>query len=328
MGCRSMNKFWEKKWFIRLVSLLLAILLVIYIDSTQTGFMTQGEPSKTRETATETRTIKIPLQVSIDTDQYYVVGYPEKVKVTLSGSNALVTSTINTQNFRAYIDLTHKKIGRHRVKVRISGLSKQISYQINPKMVTVNIQHRKSRTMPVQIEYNKNVVARGYHLGHAKVNPSQVEVTGAQSEINQIDQIVAKISLPNNLNHSYQRQVILMAEDKDKHQLNVVIQPSTATVTIPLSLSKKKVKLSLNSKNENSNKVYSVTATQNNVILYGEKSALKKISKLKLSVDLRKINTSTVKMYRLTLPKGVVKAEPSQVRIQIKVKNTSNSKEN
>ena len=90
-----MKDFWNNRWFIKVVSLLFAILLVIYIDSTQTGFVTQGEPRKTRETANETQTISVPLQVSIDTDKYYVVGYPEKVKITLEGSNALVTSTVH-----------------------------------------------------------------------------------------------------------------------------------------------------------------------------------------------------------------------------------------
>lgn len=323
-----MKKFWEQKWFLSLISLLLAILLVIYIDSTQNGFITQGEPSKTRQTATETQSIKIPLQVSVDTNQYYVVGYPEKVKLTLSGSNALVTSAINTQNFRAYIDLTHYKVGKHRVKIRVSGLNKQLSYTLNPQTVTVNIQRRKSRTMAVQIEYNKNVVARGYQLGKVTVDPAQVEVTGARSEIDQIDQIVARPTLPAGIDHNYERQVILSAEDKKGRQLNVVIQPATATVSFPISVSKKKVKLNLNSKNENSNKVYSVTANQNEVTLYGPKSILKKIKKLNLSVDLREIKTSTVKNYHLNLPKGIVKAAPSEVQIQIKVKDTSNSKEN
>ena len=192
-----MKDFWGKPWFIKVVSLLIAILLVVYIDSTQPGFITQGEPKKTRQTASEIQTIKVPLQVSVDTDKYYVVGYPEKVSVTLEGANALVTSTINTQNFRAYIDLTDKKVGKQAVKVQVSGLSKQLSYSINPKTVNVDIERRKSTTMPVQIEYNKNAVARGYKIGKTSVSPQQVEVTGAKAEVNQIDQIVAKVSLPN-----------------------------------------------------------------------------------------------------------------------------------
>lgn len=322
-----MKNFWTKSWFIRIVSLLLAILIVIYIDSTQTGFLTQGEDSRTKQTATETQTVRVPLQVSVDTDKYYVVGYPEKVKVTLEGSNALVTSTVNTQNFRAYIDLTNKNVGNHTVRVRLSGLNKQLSASVNPKTIKVNIQRRKSRTMPVQIGYNKNAVANGYHLGKMSVNPSQVEVTGAGSEVEQIDQIVAKVSLPNNLNHDYERQVMLVAEDKKGHQLNVVIQPATARVNIPVSIDKKTVKLSLNSKNEANNKVYSVTAKQNDITLYGEKSALDKLNKINLNVDLRKVTSSTTKTYHIALPKGIVRAEPSSVQIQIKVKDAGSSKE-
>ena len=322
-----MKNFWNRPWFVRIVSLLLAILIVIYIDSTQTGFLTQGENNVTKQTATQTQSVKVPLQVSVDTNQYYVVGYPEKVKVTLEGSNALVTSTINTQNFRAYIDLTDKKVGEHRVRVQISGLNKQLSYSVDPKYIKVNIQRLKSRTMPVEIEYNKNAVASGYHLGKASVNPEQVEVTGALSEVNRIDRIVARVSLPNNINHNYERQVMLVAEDKWRHQLNVVVQPSSARVDLPISISKKTVKLNLNSENEESNKIYSVTAKQNDIVIYVYKTELEKIDNVKLNVDLRHVSSSTTKTYQLKLPKGVVRAEPNSVVIQIKVKDTSNSKE-
>lgn len=318
-----MKGIWNKPWFLKIVSLLVAILLVVYIDTTQTGFITQGETKKTQQTANETQTISVPLQVSVNTDKYYVVGYPEKVKVTIEGSNALVTSTVNTQNFRAYIDLTHKKTGKQKVKVKITGLNSQLSYAIRPSTVTVNIQRRKSSTMPVQIEYNKNAVAKGYNIGTPSVDPQKVEVTGARSEVDQIDQIVAKIGLPNGITHTYERQVMLVAEDSKGRQLNVVINPSTVRAKLPISLSKKTVKLNLKPKNEKSGKVYSLTAKDDEVTLYGKKSALAKIKKLDVKVDLDGISTSTVRNYPVVLPKGAVKADPAQVQISIKVKNTS-----
>lgn len=319
-----MKSFWNKKWFLVVVSLLLAILIVGYIDSTQTGFITQGESKKTQQTANETQTISVPLQVSVNTDKYYVVGYPEKVKVTIEGSNALVTSTVNTQNFRAYIDLTHKKTGKQTVKVHVTGLNKQLSYTINPSTINVDIERRKSSTMPVQIEYNKNAVARGYNIGTPSVDPQKVEVTGARGEVDQIDQIVAKIGLPNGITHTYNRQVMLVAEDSKGRQLNVVINPSTVRAKLPIYLAKKTVKLNLKPKNEKSGKVYSVTAKNDKVTLYGKKSTLAKINKLDVNVDLKGINSSLVKNYPLVLPKGVVKADPSEVQISIKVKSTSN----
>lgn len=321
-----MKNFWNKPWVISIISLFLAILIVVYIDETQTGFWTQGESSQTRQTATETQSIRVPLQVSVDTNQYYVVGYPEKVKVTLEGSRALVTSTVNTQNFRAYVDLTNFGVGEHTAKIKISGLSNQISYKITPATVKVNIQRRKTRTLPVQIEYNGSAVAKSYHVDKTLVNPTQVQVTGARSEVDQIDQIVAKVVLPNGINRDYERQVMLVAKDKHGRQLNVVIDPSTAHVTIPISISKKTVKLNLNASNEASGYVYSVTAKQNNIVIYGDTEDLKKISHINLAVDLRKSRESFNQSYKIKLPKGLIKAEPASVEVEVTAREVKNDK--
>lgn len=53
---------------------------------------------------------------------------------------------------------------------------------------------------------------------------------------------------------------MLIALDKEGHQLNVAIDPATAHIIIPINLSKKKVKVNVTSKNESSTHVYSLTA--------------------------------------------------------------------
>lgn len=321
-----MKNYLDKPWFYRILALLIAILLVVYIDNTQTGFVTQGQPGRTRQTATESRTITVPLQVSVNTDQYYVEGYPEKVKINIQGSSALVTSTMNTQNFRVYIDLTHMSVGSHHVKLRVSGLSNQLSYSIDPKSVTVNIQRRKSRTMAVQIGYNKKAVAEGYQVGHATTDPDRVEVTGARSEVNQVDQVVAQLPIPNNTHSTLNRQVMLVALDSKGRQLNVVIEPAMVRVNLPITLSKKKVKVSLNPKNESSNLIYSLTAKTTEVVLYGSKSNLEKIQQLKLNVDLHNISASTTRSYPLQLPAGVVRSSPARIQVDIRVRKSGQEK--
>lgn len=245
-----MKKFFDKPWFYRIVALILAILLAIYVSSNQQGFVTQGRREETLKTATKTQVIKAPLQVSVNTDKYYVTGYPEKINLTLEGSNALVTSTINTQNFRVYIDLSHLKTGEHTVPIKVNGLSTQLTYSVSPSKVRVNIQKRKSRTLPVQIEYNKSAVSHGYNLGTAKSDPEVVNITGAKSEVNQVDRIVARANLPKGIDSTFEREEMLVALDKEGHQLNVAIDPATAHITIPINLSKKKVKINVTSKNE------------------------------------------------------------------------------
>ena len=311
-----MQKFYDKPWFYKLFSLILAIVLVAFVDNTQVNVNNQ---SKVQETASTKQAINMALQVSVDANKYYVTGYPSKVKVTLEGSNALVTSTINTQNFRVYIDLSKLSVGEHKVPIKVSGLPSQLSYKLSQKYTTVNIQKRKSRTMAVQIGYNKNAVARGYDIGTATVKPETVEVTGALSEVKRIDRIQAQLTVPNASSHTIRRNVMLVALDSKGRQLNVVINPSTATVTLPISVSKKTVKLKLNAANGSSKKVYSLTAKQDQVTIYGQKKALDKIKSLTLNVDLTNIKSSTTRSYRLPVPSGVAWVDPSSVDVRISV---------
>lgn len=103
-----------------------------------------------------------------------------------------------------------------------------------------------------------------------------------------------------------------------------MINPATAKASLPISLSKKTVKLNLKPKNEENNKVYSVSAKNDEVTLYGQKATLAKIKQLDVDIDLKGITSSTIKNYPLVLPKGVAKIDPTEVQISIKVKNANN----
>src|SRR5699024_11172147 len=105
---------------------------------------------------------------------------------------------------------------------------------------------------------------------------------------------------------------------------NAVINPSTVKASLPISLFKKKVKLNLKPKNEKNNKVYSVTAKNDEVTLYGQKETLAKIKQLDVDVDLKGISYSTVKNYPLVLPKVVARVDSENIKISIKVKNANN----
>ncbi|MBP2057707.1 YbbR domain-containing protein [Lactobacillus colini] len=322
-----MKKFFDKPWFYKVIALLLAVLFAIYINSNQQGYVSQSKQSITNITATKKQTIRVPLQVSVDTDKYYVTGYPEKINLTLQGNNALVTSTINTQNFRVFIDLNKLKVGRHNVKVKVNGLSNQLSAVTSPKTITVNIQKRKSRSLPVQIEYNRDAVPKSYNIGTSSINPSVVRVTGAKSEVNQIDRIVAKVTLPKGQSVSYTREVILVAEDSKGRQLNVVINPVTASVHIPISLPHKKVKVTVTPHHEADKKIYSLTADKNEVVVYGKEEYLKKLKSIPLDVDLSGIGTDTVKNIPLKKPEGIVRVDPEEISVKIKVSDGSAKKE-
>ena len=139
-------EFFNNKWFLRITSLVLALFLFFYVNNGSNGFLRQNTRQHDQTSAlmsNKTAVIKMPLDITTD-NNYVVSGYPKTVRVTVNGPSALVTTTSNTQNFKAYIDLTNVGVGKHRVKVKTSGLNSELHATVKPQYVTVNVQPWKT----------------------------------------------------------------------------------------------------------------------------------------------------------------------------------------
>lgn len=136
------NSFFSRPWVMRGMSLVLALFMFFYVNGSFLRQTTrQGNQSALM--SDKSQTIKVPLQVSIDSKRYVVTGYPQYVKIKLTGPSALVTTTVNTQNFKVYADLSDLGTGQHRVKLKVSGLNSELTSSIDPETITVNIQSKR-----------------------------------------------------------------------------------------------------------------------------------------------------------------------------------------
>ncbi|MDO4912078.1 MAG: CdaR family protein [Lactobacillus sp.] len=319
------KKIFRESWFLKISSLLISLLIVIYVNTTQQAYMKTNTTTKTTETATNTTTVTADLQISANTDKYYITGYPEQVKLTIEGPSALVTSTVNTSAYRVYLDLSDLGVGKHTVKIQVTGLSKQLTYYVKPAYVTVNIQQRKSRTLPVTTQYDSEALPKGYDIGKISLDHSVVEVTGAQSEINQIKQILAKVDIPDGITHTLNQQVVLQAIDRKGRQLNVSILPASVKVQVPISISKKKLPVEIKTYNDASNKSYITSTDTKYVTLYGKKAVLKKLSKATAYVDLEHITSTKTVQASIKLPSGVAYSNPDNVKVHVKVSDSGST---
>src|SRR5699024_9936191 len=160
---KEMKDFFDRPWVYRVIALGLAVLLFIYVQNNSLGSTVANNMNQEQTDAADTKiTLKEALQVEVDTDKYFVTGYPEKVDITIEGSKSLVAAAKNTNNFRVYIDLRDLKTGTHTVKIKVSGLNKSLKYSIKPDSTKVKIQTRSDRTFPIQTKYNSNRIADGY----------------------------------------------------------------------------------------------------------------------------------------------------------------------
>lgn len=235
---KNKNSFFSRKWVLRVISLILALFLFMYVNGSKNGFLRQNTRNNNQGSALmsdKSTTIKMPLDVTVDNTKYIVTGYPQYVKVRVTGPSALVTTTSNTQNFKVYADLTDLAPGRHRVKLKTSGLNSELSSMVTPQYINVNIQPRKTINMKVTIRLSNRDVSDDYEVGHPHSDIQNVQVTGSRNEVNQVNKVIAFVAVPRDAKSNISRTVTLQAIDSNGQTLNVVISPTTANVTIPIT---------------------------------------------------------------------------------------------
>ncbi|MCI1987087.1 MAG: CdaR family protein [Lactobacillus sp.] len=317
----NFKNFWESKWAYRLLALLLAVGLFAYVRAENINNTRQNPHTDNAITATTKRTLKVPLQLNADSDKYFITGYPEKVSVTIEGAASLVTVTANTQNFRIIADLTKLGVGKHTVKLKESGLNKDLSYRLKPATITVNIQDRKTRRMPIQVKYNHDSLAPGYTVGTEKLNTETAEITGAKGEINRVYQVVANVVMKRNTKESISQEVILQALDEDGNTVNVVVTPETVHVTLPISLPSKRVPITLKATGTAAaGKTVSLSSDTDTVTIYGPQAVLDDIDRLTVPVAIDGLSASTTKSVATTAGNAkLTDASPATIKVELKV---------
>lgn len=228
-----MKKFFESKTFCLIISLVFALSLFFMVHDYKLGQINSSTQNDNQQlTSNEKREVEVPLQLNVNSDKYFVIGYPNKVKVALSGPAALVTTTANTQNFKILADLSDLGPGKHTVKLQQSGLNSELKSDIKPKNITVNVQERETDAYPVEVDYRNKNIAAGYKVNKVSKDIDKVEITGPKDEMKKIKRVVAKVKLSDDTNKDVKQTTVIDALDEHGRTINVVISPSTTTVKL------------------------------------------------------------------------------------------------
>ncbi|WP_461226575.1 CdaR family protein [Lacticaseibacillus suihuaensis] len=321
----KLSKFWESAWFYRLLALLLAVGLFAYVHAEDLNDLTPTTSRHNAITATTKRTLNVTLQLNVDSDKYFITGYPKKVALTLEGSTSLVTMTANTMNFQVIANLRKLGPGKHTVTLTTKGLNKDLTYSIKPKTIQVTISDRKTKTMPIQVKYNQDSLAPGYSVDTPQLSAETVSVTGSKGEIDRVNQIVASVPLTRNTKKTVDQTVLLQALDKNGNTVNVVLTPETVQVKLPISLPSKKVPLALTQEGKGtSGLAYTLSTTTKTVTVYGAKETLAKLDKLTVPVTVADIGQTTTKTINLVeVEPKLVATAPQTVKVKVTVAPTA-----
>lgn len=213
-----MNILWSRFW-LKLISLALAVLLWVFVQS--------------KETLEVSTSIEIQL---ISTKELALNG-PRFLKkdVTLRGPRGLV-GTMGTEPLTATIYLPHQ-VGSRRIRLEKQLLDKKIdarlSLTIHEPYISVNVEEKISKTVPIKVSLQGSP-QEGYYVERIHTRPSNVTLSGPLSYISQIKQIATETWDISDLN-AYTSKTLNLAIPND---VETVFSEESTTVSLTIEREK------------------------------------------------------------------------------------------
>ncbi|PLS15809.1 hypothetical protein CVD28_20040 [Bacillus sp. M6-12] len=326
-----MDRLMNSSWFIKIVSLVLAVLLAVSVSFQQAGSSESPLFSPRAKNGTE-KIESVPVEVWYDRENLVVSGAPKTVNVTLEGPKVLLLSAKNQRDFKVYIDLTNPELsmGEKRVPIKIKDVNEKLKVSINPGYAQVSVQEKITKEFRVEAEYDRSLLQDGYFADKPNISPEKVKITGAKDVIDRISYVKATIELGRGVNGTIHREARVRALDRDLNKLeNVLIEPETVNASLTIRIPAKTVPIKpvQTGSQMDGVKISDISVEPNEITLYGEESKLADIGELRVPVDISKINKSITFDMDVNLPEGVQKASRRTVAVTVTADSAQKDKE-
>ncbi|MCT1798091.1 YbbR-like domain-containing protein [Aerococcus viridans] len=313
------NKFYNNRIALLILSLFLSILMFVYVKAEQYSENPVSFFQNVSEATTET-IYNVPVYIDGNVDAYYVTGLPDTVSVSLSGPKNLIEQTLEADDFRVITeDLTNLGEGSHYIQLQLENVSESVSYEISPSSVNISIDSLQTTEYPVQVEMsNESAVADGYEITDVTLSQDSVTLTGSTSDIESVSQVYTVVNIPDNLSEDYTTTATVITENADGDILNINTDPSEVDVTVQVSPESVSVPIVANITNEREGYIYEATILDSqNATLSGDYDTINNTESVSATVDVSGITTRTTVDAPIVLPDGVTGSDPSSVRVQV-----------
>lgn len=219
--------------------------------------------------------------------------------------------SVKPEQFKLVADVSGyvMKKGENRVPVSIAQRPNGNFNIINDgaMWITIIVDNYAERTLPIEADVSGSS-KNGYYNENPIVSPNTVRISGAETYVNSVDRVVAKLKI-DNLDKDISRTVSLKALDKLGNEVNeVTLSPNKAEVLVSVNKTKEvginiKTSGSLNSKFI----LKGINLSKDKVTISGDDKTLANISSLETEpIDLSKLEKEkeSVKV-KLIVPENV-----------------------
>ncbi|MGB7539213.1 MAG: CdaR family protein [Anaerolineales bacterium] len=184
----------------------------------------------------ETRILSAPLSIEVSGLKEGLVaqGYESVgVQVTFRAPHS-VWDQLVPENVHAQLDLTGKSEGEFSVPVRIqTDISPVLVESVEPAKVDILIDRLALRSMAVRVQQAGNL-APGFQAGTPAVSPESVSVSGPESVVDRIAQIVATVNVEGVRSAMDQSVELIPLDTEGTVVTGVTIDPASVSVSVPV----------------------------------------------------------------------------------------------
>lgn len=177
-------------WFMRNIrTLLIAFILALAV---WVSAVTAADPD-------EVRTYPRPVTLEIlgqDPGLVVVGNLPEHVIVTLRAPRSVWDElTTNDSQVRAILDLSGLEAGKHTLTIQTQVRARPVRVvSVSPANLDLTLETLATKSFPVLFSL-RGEPAVGYQAGTASLDPSEVALSGPQSQIDRVDHLQVELSI-------------------------------------------------------------------------------------------------------------------------------------
>ena len=308
-----------------------SFLVVISFILTMALFVYASESSPSRQSAavsiqTTSNTIgNVPVYVDMDSQLYTVTGLPESVTLRIEGSSSSLLAVAGNASYRVKTpNLNELGTGKHMITLQVTGLPSGVKGTVSPETVEIMIEKKSTVELPVSVNVNRANLPGAYKSGQALVSPARVTISGPESLINQVENVLATVTVPENTKADYTSSVAVQALDATGKPLALKVEPEQVQVRVPITTNSKKVPLVLTTTGSaGSQYTYQLKSDIKEVTILGAQEILDRLTAIPVVVDVSQMTKTTTQAVKLTLPTGVDSVTPENISVEVVVTPTT-----
>lgn len=311
---RAFEKILNKKSSLLIITLILAIIIFIAVDSKAISLAEKNATVLSNQ----------PVAVQYNDEAYVLEGVPDKVDITLIGRNSDLYLAKQIPTHEVTLDLSGLKPGVHKVPLKYKRALDTLNYKLDPSVVTVTIYPKISKARVVDVDLlNTNNLDTKLVIEKTEIDRDEVIVKGSEGTLAQVANIKALIDINNipdiAVGSIEVKDIPLIAYDQRGNVIDAEIVPSKLNATITVTSPNKKIPLRFIPEGTLSfgKAISSIDANINEVTIYGPTEALTNISNIEVPIPVDGLKAD--KEFTLTIKKPVGVRHISDAVLTVKV---------